>query len=77
MKATWRPGSALLTEAKRLHPPRVGFDPDAVAWMLYSTWQGSMLVGKTRQRPEMVIENLRQMRTYFQAIQARLTPGAS
>ncbi|WP_228556450.1 hypothetical protein [Myxococcus sp. CA005] len=55
----------------------MGFDPDAVAWMLYSTWQGSMLVGKTRQRPEMVIENLRQMRTYFQAIQARLTPGAS
>ncbi|WP_141593658.1 TetR/AcrR family transcriptional regulator [Myxococcus sp. AB056] len=60
--------AGLLTEAKRLHPPRVGFDPDAVAWMLYSTWQGSMLVGKTRQRPEMVIENLRQMRTYLDGL---------
>lgn len=58
----------LLTEAKRWHPPRVGFDPDAVAWMLYSTWQGSMLVGKTRQRPETVIENLRQMRAYVEGL---------
>ncbi len=60
--------AGLLTEAKRLHPPRVGFDSDAVAWMLYSTWQGSMLVGKTRQRPEMVIENLRQMRAYLDGL---------
>ncbi|QDE92784.1 hypothetical protein BHS06_29505 [Myxococcus xanthus] len=25
--------NATVRQAKRLHPPRVGFDPDAVAWM--------------------------------------------
>ncbi len=58
----------LLEDAKRMHPTRERFDGEALAWMLYSTWQGSMLVGKTRKRPEMVIENLRQMRVFIDGL---------
>ncbi len=68
MKAWVEAAAGLLADAKQVHAPRASFDPDAVAWMLYSTWQGSMLVGKTRQRPEMVIENLRQMRLFVDGL---------
>ncbi|AKQ63741.1 Transcriptional regulator, TetR family [Myxococcus hansupus] len=68
MRAWVDVAAGLLADAKRVHSPRASFDPEAVAWMLYSTWQGSMLVGKTRQRPEMVIENLRQMRLFIDGL---------
>jgi TetR/AcrR family transcriptional regulator, transcriptional repressor for nem operon len=58
----------MLTAAKKIHRPVVDFDPEQVAWFLNSLWQGSMLIGKTRQTPEMVIENIRQARIYVDGL---------
>jgi len=58
----------MLSAAKALHPPVIDFDPKAVAWFLNSLWQGSMLIGKTRQSPEMVIANIRQARFYVDSL---------
>lgn len=51
--------AALLAAAKAKHAPGADFDPEAVAWYLNSLWQGSMLVGKTENRPEIIRSNLR------------------
>lgn len=40
----------MLGEAKAKHKPKSDFDPVEAAWFLNSLWQGSMLVGKTRER---------------------------
>ena len=58
----------MLSEAKKLHPVRTGFDPERVAWFLNSLWQGSMLIGKTRDSPEMVISNLDLARHYIDSL---------
>jgi TetR/AcrR family transcriptional repressor of nem operon len=58
----------MLTEAKKLHPVRVDFDPEQVAWFLNSLWQGSMLIGKTRASPEMTISNIRLARQYIDSL---------
>jgi len=60
--------AGMLAGAKKLHPPVIDFDPEAVAWFLNSLWQGSMLIGKTRQKPEMVIANIRQARFYADSL---------
>jgi len=57
--------SGMLAAAKRLHPPVVNFDPEETAWLLNSMWQGSMLIGKTRQSPHMIINNIRLARRYI------------
>ncbi len=49
----------MLAAAKAKHAPSADFDPESVAWYLNSLWQGSMLVGKTEDRPEIVRSNLR------------------
>lgn len=49
----------MLAAAKAAHAPEADFDPEAVAWYLNSLWQGSMLVGKTEDRPEIIRSNLR------------------
>lgn len=49
----------LLAAAKEKHAPGATFDPEEVAWYLNSLWQGSMLVGKTEGRPEVIRSNLR------------------
>lgn len=49
----------LLTAAKQQHPVSHDFDPGQVAWFLNSIWQGSMLVAKTCQNPQMLRDNLR------------------
>jgi TetR/AcrR family transcriptional repressor of nem operon len=54
----------MLTAAKKVHAPLINFDPEQVAWFLQSIWQGSMLIGKTRQTPEMTISNIHQSRAY-------------
>lgn len=58
----------MLVEARRVHPlrdPRRAFDPEGVAWTLYSLWQGSMLVGKTRRSPAMIADTLAHARQYI------------
>lgn len=54
----------LLGAAKKIHPPKVDFDPMRVGWMLNSLWQGSLLVGKTRQEPSMIADNLKLFRQF-------------
>lgn len=58
----------LLSGAKEKHRPRQDFDPEAVAWFLNSIWQGSMLIGKTRQNPELIVSNLKLARAYIDSL---------
>jgi len=60
--------SQMLTAAKLRHPVRFDFDPDQVAWFLNSLWQGSMLVGKVTQSPELIRSNLRLARSYVDGL---------
>lgn len=53
-----------LQAAKEQLKPAADFDPADVAWFLNSIWQGSMLVGKARQSPEMIRTNLKLARNY-------------
>jgi len=55
----------MLVDAVRVHRPRPEFDPEGVAWTLYSIWQGSMLIGKTRRSPAMITDNLAHARRYI------------
>ncbi len=59
-----RNAAKMLAAAKATYPPVTDFDPEAVAWYLNSLWQGSMLVGKTRTRPDMIRANLRLARAW-------------
>jgi TetR/AcrR family transcriptional repressor of nem operon len=58
----------MLTEAKKIHRLRRPFEPAQVAHFLNSLWQGSMLVGKTRQSPEMVIQNIELARDFVNSL---------
>ncbi|MCB1207784.1 MAG: TetR/AcrR family transcriptional regulator [Verrucomicrobiales bacterium] len=58
----------MLTAAKKKHRPKTKFDPVAVAWFLNSLWQGSMLIGKTRQTPAMIRQNLKFARAYVDGL---------
>lgn len=58
----------LLDEAKAVQPPRTDFDSEDVAWFLNSLWQGSMLVAKTRQDPQIVVRNLNRARAHIDAL---------
>jgi TetR/AcrR family transcriptional repressor of nem operon len=48
----------LLNAAQRTHRPQVAFDPEQVAWLLNSIWQGSMLIAKTTRTPAIIVNNL-------------------
>lgn len=58
----------LISDARHALRPRRRFDPKQVAWMIYSVWQGSMLLAKTMQTPAMVKDNLRQARDYVDSL---------
>lgn len=58
----------MLTAAKKKHKPRAKFDPVQIAWFLNSLWQGSMLIAKTRQTPEMIRHNLKLARDYVDGL---------
>ncbi|GEP45304.1 TetR/AcrR family transcriptional regulator [Brevifollis gellanilyticus] len=58
----------MLTEAKIRHKPDACFEPVDIAWYLNSLWQGSMLIGKTRQAPEMIRSNLRLARIWVDGL---------
>lgn len=54
----------LLDGAKAAQAPAIEFDSAEVAWFLNSIWQGSMLVAKAHQDPEMIVRNLEQARAH-------------
>ena len=58
----------MLQAAKEKHRPATDFDPVEIAWFLNSLWQGSMLIGKTRQAPEMIRRNLQLARSYVDGL---------
>jgi TetR/AcrR family transcriptional regulator, transcriptional repressor for nem operon len=67
--AVWTSNVArLLAEAKRIHPVKRDFDPEQVAWFLNSLWQGSMLVGKVRENPAIIRENLQLARDFVDGL---------
>lgn len=61
----------MLTAAKAKHPPVSDFDPEDVAWFLNSLWQGSMLISKTRQAPEMIRRNIALARSWVDGLFGR------
>ncbi len=66
-----------LKEAKKIHTVRTEFDPEEVAWFLNSLWQGSMLIGKTRESPQMVIRNRALARAFITSLfEPRVRPRA-
>lgn len=54
----------LVDEAKESHPPRRDFDSEELAWFVNCLWQGSMLVAKTCNDPEIIVKNLERARTH-------------
>lgn len=58
----------LLDEAKAMQRPLNDFNSADVAWFLNSLWQGSMLVAKTRQDPQIVIKNLERARSHINGL---------
>jgi TetR/AcrR family transcriptional regulator, transcriptional repressor for nem operon len=57
-----------LEAARQQLKPAVNFDPAEVAWFLNSLWQGSALVGKARQSPELIRANVRLGRAYVDSL---------
>jgi TetR/AcrR family transcriptional regulator, transcriptional repressor for nem operon len=57
-----------LQAAREKLKPAVKFDPEQVAWCLTSLWQGSMLVAKSQQSPEMIRNNLKLARNYVDSL---------
>jgi len=65
----WITGIAtLLGAAKEKHPPATDFDPDSVATLMLSLIQGSLLVAKARQNPDVVVQNAKHCRTYIESL---------
>ncbi len=60
--------AGLLEEARQQYPGKNDFDPQQVAWMLNSLWQGSLLVAKTQQDVEIVASNLEHARNYIRSL---------
>lgn len=58
----------ILEAAKKRHKPVKPFDSQRVGWFLNSIWQGSMLLGKVRQKPQTIVDNLEQARAYVAAL---------
>jgi TetR/AcrR family transcriptional repressor of nem operon len=67
----------LLSEAKQRHRPAADFDPERIAWLLNSIWQGSMLIAKTRQTPDLIVSNLELVRAYVAGLFASTAPAPS
>lgn len=57
----------LLREAQRVVPTKKDFDPEAVALMFVSLLQGSMLMAKTTQNPDLVVSNIEHGRAYIRS----------
>lgn len=55
---------ALLKEAKVAHPPAIDFDPESLAMHMMSIVQGSMVVAKTMQDREIIVNSVRHSQAY-------------
>lgn len=65
----WLAGTTdLLAAAKAAHPPRIDFDPVSVAEFMIGVVQGSMLVAKTRENREIIVNNLSHCRAYIECL---------
>ncbi|HEX3135326.1 MAG TPA: TetR/AcrR family transcriptional regulator, partial [Planctomycetota bacterium] len=58
----------LLDAAKKRRKPVTPFDSQRVGWFLNSVWQGSMLLGKVRQTPQLIVSNLEHARAYVHGL---------
>lgn len=59
---------SLLEQAKEAHPPVSDFDPGSVATMILSLIQGSIIISKTRQDPNVFAENIQHCRRYIETL---------
>ena len=66
-----------LQAAQEQLKPAVKFDSEQAAWFLNSIWQGSMLVAKSRQSPELIRNNLQLARNYVDSLFANPTGPVS
>ena len=57
-----------LREVAAIHPPGLEVDLDAVADMLWSTFEGAFILSKTMQAPDAVSKQLRQYRNYLELL---------
>lgn len=73
MRAWVSMAADLLAAAQRTHAPARPFDPEQVAWTLYSVWQGSMLIAKTLQRPQLVLDSVQHARAYIDLLFADIS----
>lgn len=67
----------MLDAAKKRHKPVKPFDSQRVGWFLNSIWQGSMLLGKVRRKPQTIVDNLEQARAYVAALFAPPAGGGA
>ena len=49
--------TGILSEAKQERPPKINFEPEAIAWMITSLLQGSMLIAKTKKDRTVIIDS--------------------
>ncbi|MGV3616764.1 MAG: TetR/AcrR family transcriptional regulator [Fimbriimonas sp.] len=61
-----------LVEAKRKHSPKVDFDPAEIAMFLMCLVQGTFLLTKTQQNPDVILANLRHAQAYIHSLFGRL-----
>jgi TetR/AcrR family transcriptional repressor of nem operon len=64
----------LLVDAKAAQPPEIDFDPDQVAGFVLSLVQGSFLVAKMRQDPQVIQHNLNHAQAYVHRLFGRSRP---
>jgi len=57
-----------IAEAMDTHPPRVPVEPYAVAEMAYGIMQGAFIVSRVRDDRSVMLEHLRQFRTYLELL---------
>ena len=55
-----------LTEAKILHTPKADFDPKKISLFYVSIIQGGLLMAKTAESNDVVMDNIEQFRTHLQ-----------
>jgi len=65
----WTKGIAsLLRAAKEKHQPSSDFEPDSVATMMLSLIQGSLVVAKARQNPDVLVQNVKHFRSFIESL---------
>jgi len=60
--------SALIHEAKKARTKTIEMDAEALAWMMCSLLQGSLLIARTRRNRGMVLKNLDHFRAYLDTL---------